>query len=421
MHTSRLRTSTVLLSVSALALTACGGVEGTGLGDSDSLSVVELTVREEEGQRGAEVLINGEIDAAENSSRVLSAGDGEEVDTSSIIEYNLAAVDPESGDIQTDSFGQPLPSMMWLPQLEASENAADDFVYDAFTMDGVTVGSELAIFMAASAETGNRDQLFAVRLEDQYPNHASGEVQEQSGDLPQIDNEIGQAPELVDHDTEAEAPEELTSEVLIAGDGEQLADDDYVFVQYRGWRWEDGEEFDGSWITEEEAAAAEEAQDSDGEEAVEPSPTTPQLGDAGDPGQPFPFSLTGGVIEGWIEGVKGHRVGDRVLLVIPADQAYGEAEGEDGMTADGRPGGTLIFVVDIIKAIDDATLREAQAPAQQPDMGDMSEEELEELLRQMQESQGGGEGGDAPAEDQAPADEETEEDAAENDGDQDEE
>ncbi|MCT1607411.1 FKBP-type peptidyl-prolyl cis-trans isomerase [Nesterenkonia massiliensis] len=400
MHTSRLRTSTVLLSVSALALTACGGVEGTGLGDSDSLSVVELTVREEEGQRGAEVLINGEIDAAENSSRVLSAGDGEVVDTSWIIEYNLAAVDPESGEIQTDSFGQPLPSMMWLPQLEASENAADDFVYDAFTMDGVTVGSDLAIFMAASAETGNRDQLFAVRLEDQYPNHASGEVQEQSGDLPQIDNEIGQAPKLVDHDTEAEAPEELTSEVLIAGEGEQLADDDYVFVQYRGWRWEDGEEFDSSWST-----GAEE-----------------DLAEDGQPGQPFPFSLTGGVIEGWIEGVKGHRVGDRVLLVIPADQAYGEAEGEDGMTADGRPGGTLIFVVDIIKAIDDATLREAQAPAQQPDMGDMSEEELEELLRQMQESQGGGEGGDeAPAQDEAPADEQTEEDAAENDGDQDEE
>lgn len=396
MHTSRLSTSTVLLSVSALALTACGGVEGTGLGDSDSLSVVELTVREEEGQRGAEVLINGEIDAAENSSRVLSAGDGEEVDTSSIIEYNLAAVDPESGEIQTDSFGQPLPSMMWLPQLEASENAADDFVYDAFTMDGVTIGSELAIFMAASAETGNRDQLFAVRLEDQYPNHASGEVQEQSGDLPQIDNEIGQAPELVDHDTEAEAPEELTSEVLIAGEGEQLADDDYVFVQYRGWRWEDGEEFDSSWST-----GAEE-----------------DLAEDGQPGQPFPFSLTGGVIEGWIEGVKGHRVGDRVLLVIPADQAYGEAEGEDGMTADGRPGGALIFVVDIIKAIDDATLREAQAPAQQPDMGDMSEEELEELQRQMQESQGGDE---APAEDEAPADEQTEEDAAENDGDQDEE
>lgn len=399
MHTSRLRTSTVLLSVSALALTACGGVEGNGLGDSDSLSVVELTVREEEGQRGAEVLINGEIDAAENSSRVLSAGDGEEVDTSSIIEYNLAAVDPESGDIQTDSFGQPLPSMMWLPQLEASENAADDFVYDAFTMDGVTVGSELAIFMAASAETGNRDQLFAVRLEDQYPNHASGEVQEQSGDLPEITNEIGQAPELAEHDTEAEAPEELTSEVLIAGEGEQLADDDYLFVQYRGWRWEDGEEFDSTWST-----GAEE-----------------DLAEDGQPGQPFPFSLTGGVIEGWIEGVKGHRVGDRVLLVIPADQAYGEAEGEDGMTADGRPGGTLIFVVDIIKAIDDATLREAQAPAQQPDMGDMSEEELEELLRQMQESQGGGEDGDAPAGDQAPADEETEEDAAENDGDQDEE
>lgn len=60
-------------------------------------------------------------------------------------------------------------------------------------------------------------------------------------------------------------------------------------------------------------------------------------------GRPFEFSLSGGVIQGWIEGVQLMPVGSKYILYIPYDLAYGE---------DGRPGSidpfaTLIFEIDL--------------------------------------------------------------------------
>lgn len=56
----------------------------------------------------------------------------------------------------------------------------------------------------------------------------------------------------------------------------------------------------------------------------------------------FPLN---GVIVGWQQGLLGMKVGGRRLLVIPADQAYGESGTPDGSIA---PGETLIFVVDLV-------------------------------------------------------------------------
>jgi peptidylprolyl isomerase len=55
----------------------------------------------------------------------------------------------------------------------------------------------------------------------------------------------------------------------------------------------------------------------------------------------------GGVIEGWDEGLVGQDVGSRVLLVVPEDMAYGEDAEETG-----SPAGTLVFVIDILAAVD---------------------------------------------------------------------
>nr|WP_256435634.1 FKBP-type peptidyl-prolyl cis-trans isomerase [Aliikangiella sp. G2MR2-5] len=59
-----------------------------------------------------------------------------------------------------------------------------------------------------------------------------------------------------------------------------------------------------------------------------------------DRGQAFEFSLSGGVIQGWLEGVKLMEVGSKYQFVIPSDLAYGPV---------GRPGmpGNSILVFDI--------------------------------------------------------------------------
>jgi len=62
-------------------------------------------------------------------------------------------------------------------------------------------------------------------------------------------------------------------------------------------------------------------------------------------GTPFEFTLgQGQVIQGWDEGVAGMREGGRRRLIIPADMAYGDNP------SGGRPGGTLVFDVQMLSA-----------------------------------------------------------------------
>lgn len=368
-----MRTKPLALSAAAvLMLTACG--DGDGLGNTEALSDVELHVRDDD---QPEVILHSPVESDDGASRVLNAGDGDQVEDDHIVEFRQVAASPESGDVLGHNFGDPIPQMAWMPSIQETGQDIDEFFYDALTAEGVTIGSDVAIYYPA-AEDGLHDQQLAVfRLVDQYPVHADGELQEQSGDLPEVTNEIGEAPELVDHDGDSEAPEELTTEVLIEGDGAEIAEEDHLYVQYRGWQWDNGEEFDGSW---------------------------PEDGEAGVPAD-FPLQ---GVIEGWTEGIAGQNVGDRLLLVIPPEQAYGEAEDEEGLTEGGQPGGHLIFVVDVVQAISPEDVPEPEQPQEQQMPDDISEEELQELLEQME--QGEAEQGEAEEGDAEDTDEQQEED-----------
>ncbi|MBC7797754.1 MAG: FKBP-type peptidyl-prolyl cis-trans isomerase [Pyrinomonadaceae bacterium] len=64
-----------------------------------------------------------------------------------------------------------------------------------------------------------------------------------------------------------------------------------------------------------------------------------------DRNEPFSFPLGAGrVIKGWDEGIQKLRVGDRAILIIPPQLAYGTR----GAGADIAPNSTLIFTVDVI-------------------------------------------------------------------------
>jgi peptidylprolyl isomerase len=97
--------------------------------------------------------------------------------------------------------------------------------------------------------------------------------------------------------------------VLKQGDGAEVKETDYLHAQYSGWNLQ-GEQFDSSW--ERGAATA--------------------------------FSLQQ-VIQGWTKGLAGQKLGSQVMLIIPAEQAYGAGEGNN---ESGQPLGDLIFVVDLL-------------------------------------------------------------------------
>lgn len=107
---------------------------------------------------------------------------------------------------------------------------------------------------------------------------------------------------------EGPPPTELVITDLVLGDGAEASPGDTVDVHYLGIEFDTGEEFDSSWNR----------------------------------GESISFPLRG-LIQGWQDGIPGMRVGGRRQLVIPPDQAYGQAGSGHRLS-----GKTLIFVIDLI-------------------------------------------------------------------------
>ena len=153
------------------------------------------------------------------------------------------------------------------------------------------------------------------------PKYATGTAQTADPALPSftLDESTGKA-ELKMPDTKQDVTE-LVSKNLIEGTGPEVKATDTIYVRYIGAQYSDGKVFDGNYDK-----------------------------------IPAGLSLQG-VIKGWTAGLTGKKVGSRVELVIPADQAYGN-ESANGST----PTGTLVFVVDILGAEENPqTLQQAQA------------------------------------------------------------
>lgn len=352
---SSVRKKYIALSVPALMLLS--GCSSDGLGDVDSLSGVSLHMTDD----GApEVILQNPVESDEESARVLESGDGEDIDEDSILYLSTAMADPETGDVQQEDFSQDAPSLLYLPLIEDQ----NEFIYESIMETDLSVGGEMAMYIPAD-EMG-QDQLIVLRVDDQKSDHAVGEVEEQSGELPQIVNEVGEAPELEEFDPEAEeAPEEVQSEILIQGEGEEIGPYDHVVVRYTGWRWSDGEVFDSAWPgVQPPAAEGEEAPEVDEDQVVPPMDS------------PLP-----NLIPGWTAGLEGAEVGSRVLMVIPPEDAYGEAseEGEgseDGASDEGasEEEGTGVEP----QTVDEDALPEELEDAE--DLEDLDMEELEEML-----------------------------------------
>ena len=144
-------------------------------------------------------------------------------------------------------------------------------------------------------------------------------IDSDSESLPTIGGDAGTQP-TVSWKQGAQAPKNLTVKTLTQGTGAEIDAGGVVKANYTGWQWDGTEPFDTSFKG----------------------------------GAPVAFPLDD-VIQGWKCGLAGHHVGDRLVMSIPPELAYGNKAAQDAQAAQaggaqGRqnPAGTLVFVVEIV-------------------------------------------------------------------------
>lgn len=196
--------------------------------------------------------------------------------------------------------------------------------------------------------------LAACSDDDAASSSASSSASAQAGDTgttaaPTVDRDpSGELPEVTFTDGKptmsaisADPPTSISVKTLTGGDGDTVQPGAYVSVNYAGFLWSDGTQFDSSY----------------------------------DRGQSTTFSLNQ-VVDGWKYGLEGTKVGDQVLVVVPPEFGYGDTD------SGSIPGGsTLVFVVDVLgsvsptnDALSGATATGAELPAGITVTGDLGAE-----------------------------------------------
>ncbi|TRY19547.1 FKBP-type peptidyl-prolyl cis-trans isomerase [Tessaracoccus rhinocerotis] len=265
------------------------------------------------------VTFDAPMSIGQEAVRVASDGDGEDLADGHLVTFNYLVCDTVTGEKLYSTWG-----------LTAEEDAPETYVLSvanfgeslAATMDGVSTGAKLLWaqpgLTAEESSTGQAVNgfLYAMTItgSQAVADSATG------ADVPVTDESLPVV-EIVDGKPAITVPEsftdptELVVQPLVQGEGATVEAGQTVLVKYSGWLT-DGTPFDSSW--EREA-----------------------------PNDVFTFQAgTGGVIQGWDQGVLGQQVGSRLLLVVPSEMGYGATGSGDTIP----PDATLVFVVDILAA-----------------------------------------------------------------------
>ncbi|MGK5529562.1 FKBP-type peptidyl-prolyl cis-trans isomerase [Streptomyces sp. URMC 129] len=323
--TKRARRIVAVLAVPALLVgaAACGSDDsGSAASDGPVASV--------SGEPGRQPEITVEKDAefgAETVTEVLTEGDGPAVAEGDFVRVdvlgrianadlellNTWAAEGGEGDTRTQYVIQPGVEST-LPQT-ATESLVGKKVGSRVLVEGrvsemLGAGAEQAGIPADDGVVWVFDIAATAAVDPQ--GEAEGEQAAAEDGMPEVEAP-SQEPATITMPEGEDPPAELREQVLIEGDGAEVEAGQGLVVQYTGVLWDGGEKFDSSWDRDMASGF--------------------QIG-------------TNSVIPGWDQGLVGKHVGDRVLLVIPPDLAYGP-EGNSSIPGDA----TLVFVVDIIGTV----------------------------------------------------------------------
>jgi peptidylprolyl isomerase len=304
-----------------LLVTAGCGEDGAGNGTDSGAAEDPIAGLEVSGEYGEapEVTVEEPLDLQETRSQVLIEGEGNEVVAGEQALLHLYVANGSNGEKALATYDQGVPARFEMTEAQLFKSVVDATV-------GQPVGSRVVVaavpedaFGAQGADqfelTGDDDVVFVVDVMSVEPTEVlDGPEGEEAGDvpdgLPTIEEKDGDVTGLSFADAPKKAPEELQVVTLIEGDGPVARDDSLVTFDYLGQVWGSKKVFDESYSS---------------------APRT------------FPVGI-GGLIEAWDEAIVGAKRGSRLLIIAPADVAYGEQGSPPTIPGNA----TLAFVVDVL-------------------------------------------------------------------------
>ncbi|MDV9173813.1 FKBP-type peptidyl-prolyl cis-trans isomerase [Streptomyces sp. W16] len=165
---------------------------------------------------------------------------------------------------------------------------------------------------------GTDTLVFVIDVQDAFniKSSAKGKAVAQSDSaLPKVGtNTDGKAPSVTV--PKVDPPKKLVSNYVLEGDGAVVKASQTILCQFEGVVWSTGKQFESTY--------------SQGRLSQ------------------FAISQMESVVKGLAQGVTGKKVGSRVLIVAPADLAYGDTPPTGGAI---KKGDTLVFSVDILAAM----------------------------------------------------------------------
>ncbi|MDX3643586.1 FKBP-type peptidyl-prolyl cis-trans isomerase [Streptomyces sp. MB09-02B] len=297
-----------------LSAAACGSDDDKG---SDSAStkngVPAITKGAEFGEKPT--LAKGEGDPPkELKVEVISEGDGAELKKGDVAEVNYLGQEYD----ESEPFDNSYDKKQTLPVTLGAGGVIQGWEKG---LEGQKVGSRVELVIPPDLGYGAQGQgdikanatlVFVVDIVKgtTIPASAKGaEVAQDDIDLPKVGtNTDGKAP-TVTMPKDAGPPTKLVSNYVLESDGAVVKDTDSVVVNYVALLWEGGKKFDSTYDT----------------------------------GKTVTFPLDQLTLKGLKDGLVDKKVGSRVLLVVPPDQAFGDKE-QQGIPKNS----TLVFAVDIL-------------------------------------------------------------------------
>jgi peptidylprolyl isomerase len=292
-----------------LVLSGCGGGDDSG---SKALSDVKVS-----GAAGKEPKLEVEkgFEVDKTSTKVIEEGDGDELKDGDVVKLSYVAYNGRTAKEVDNS---------WKADQRLVATLKEGSILSGFVkgLTGQKVGSRVLVGIPPKDGFGQDNAQLDLKKDDsmvfvfdvlqKLPTEASGTAQKVPATVPAVQLDADGHPK--GFKATKKTPQKVTKQaayVAIKGDGPKVEAKQTITIHYTGQVYPSGEIFDESWSK----------------------------------GTPFTSTIgTGQLIPCWDQLI-GQTVGSRVLLVCPADTAYGD-QGQGAI----KPGDTLQFAVDVLDA-----------------------------------------------------------------------